>query len=253
MSDRQSAIRGAPRALAYGDDLAHIHDVGFGGFAEGSAPGLLTILRESGIHDGQVVDLGCGSGIWARHLTDAGFRVLGVDISPAMIKLAKQRAPDASFHVESFLAFELPQCRAITALGEVLCYQFDESNNRKALARLSKKAYDALEHGGVMIFDVAEVGLDKDRLPAFREGDGWACLLRFEYDAKQDHLIRRITTFRKVGMLFRRHEEVHRLQLHRRSEVVEMLRKAGFRVQTVREYGDHELLPGRIGFVARKT
>jgi 2-polyprenyl-3-methyl-5-hydroxy-6-metoxy-1,4-benzoquinol methylase len=86
---------GQLRPPAYNEDLAYIHDVGYGGFAEGAAPGVLRILREAGIGDGLVVDLGCGSGIWARHLTDAGYEVVGVDISPAMIRLARKRAPTA--------------------------------------------------------------------------------------------------------------------------------------------------------------
>src|SRR5262245_4301991 len=94
---------------AYDQDLAYIHDVGFAGFANGSAPGLLGILRAAGIGDGLVVDLGCGSGIWARHLTDAGYDVIGVDISKAMIKFARRRAPRAEFHIESFVRFELPR------------------------------------------------------------------------------------------------------------------------------------------------
>jgi hypothetical protein len=35
----------------YKEDLAHIHDAGFGGFALGSAPGILEILRRSGISE----------------------------------------------------------------------------------------------------------------------------------------------------------------------------------------------------------
>ena len=66
----------------YKKDLAYIHDVGFGDFAKNSAPGLLEIMRRAEINDGLVVDLGCGSGIWARELVDAGYDagipVLGV-------------------------------------------------------------------------------------------------------------------------------------------------------------------------------
>ena len=78
------------RADAYQNDLAYIHDTGFGGFARGSAPGLLSLFRQSGITEGVVVDLGCGSGLWARALADSGYEVIGVDISPAMIELARQ-------------------------------------------------------------------------------------------------------------------------------------------------------------------
>src|SRR5262249_43106923 len=110
---------------AYENDLAYIHDSGFGEFARGSAPGLLKLLRQSGITDGLVVDLGCGSGIWARELADSGFRVIGVDISPAMIQLARQRVPEADFEVGSFVQFHIPACRVVTALGEVFNYLFD--------------------------------------------------------------------------------------------------------------------------------
>jgi hypothetical protein len=44
---------------AYQDDLAYIHDTGFGGFARGSAPGLLDLFTAPGIRKGLVVDLGC--------------------------------------------------------------------------------------------------------------------------------------------------------------------------------------------------
>jgi len=81
----------------YKDDLAYIHDVGFGDFAKKAAPGLLKILRRSGITKGLVVDLGCGSGIWAHELGEAGYKVLGVDISAAMLKLARKKVPQARF------------------------------------------------------------------------------------------------------------------------------------------------------------
>jgi hypothetical protein len=56
----------------YREDLAYIHDVGHADFALRSAPGYLEILREHGLQDGPVVDLGCGSGLWARELFGPG-------------------------------------------------------------------------------------------------------------------------------------------------------------------------------------
>ena len=67
------------RPKAFQRDLAYVHNVGFGTFAERSAPGVPHILREAGINTGLVVDLGCGGGLWARRLTDAAYRVLGID------------------------------------------------------------------------------------------------------------------------------------------------------------------------------
>jgi SAM-dependent methyltransferase len=237
--------------LAYGSDLAYIHDVGYGGFAAGAAPGLLAILRRAGIHNGLVVDLGCGSGIWAAQLIEAGYDVLGVDISPAMIELARKRAPRATFHVGSWTQTILPRCWAITALGEVLGYQFDGAA-AAGLPKLFRRAYSALESGGVIIFDLVEVGLDRNRPPHGRSGHDWACLVRFEYDERREQSIAHIETFRQSGDLYRRQTETHRVQLFRAAEVARTLRKIGFRVRLVRRYGDFSLLPKRIGIVARK-
>ena len=108
--------------VAYDTDLAFVHDVGFGAFARNSAPGILNLLVRSGITEGRIVDLGCGSGIWAKELVNSGYGVVGVDISPAMIEIARRRVPEAEFHVQSFLQFGVPACRAVTALGEVFNY-----------------------------------------------------------------------------------------------------------------------------------
>src|SRR5262249_38306310 len=146
----------------------------------------------------------------------AGYDVVGVDQSRAMIRLARRRAPRARFHVASFLDFDLPHCRAITALGEVLFFLFDESNNRQSLGRLFQQAADALEPGGLLILDVPEVGLSKGRPPSGRVGEDWACFVEIEYDDKRDQLTRHITSFRRRGRLYRREQETHRLQLYRR-------------------------------------
>ncbi|WP_210594218.1 class I SAM-dependent methyltransferase [Streptomyces sp. GESEQ-35] len=46
----------------------------------------------------RVLDLGCGTGMpTARQLTDAGFKVLGVDLSGEMVRLARAYVPAATF------------------------------------------------------------------------------------------------------------------------------------------------------------
>ena len=83
----------------YKKDLAFIHDVGFSAYALKSASGILQMLERSQIRDGLVVDLGCGSGLWAEKLVQAGYQVLGIDISEAMIDIARSRVPEAEFRV----------------------------------------------------------------------------------------------------------------------------------------------------------
>ncbi|MET7850637.1 class I SAM-dependent methyltransferase [Streptomyces avermitilis] len=47
----------------------------------------------------RVLDLGCGTGMpTARQMTDAGFDVVGVDLSAGMVELARGYVPGATFH-----------------------------------------------------------------------------------------------------------------------------------------------------------
>jgi SAM-dependent methyltransferase len=144
-------------AAGYSSDLAYIHDVGFGDFARSTAPGLLSLFRRNGIGRGLVVDLGCGSGIWARELLKAGYEVRGVDISTSMIALARKNAPGAKFITGSFLNIDFPDCVAVTALGECFNYTFDASNGFTALRQLFRRVHAALAPGGLLVFDVAVV------------------------------------------------------------------------------------------------
>jgi|SRR5437588_1149518 len=237
---------------AYKNDLAYIHDIGFGSFAKNSAPGLLKLLGQEEIPTGLVVDLGCGSGVWASELSQAGYDVAGIDISSAMIEMARKRVPAANFRVASLLTAELPQCVAVTSLGECLNYLFDETNNLRQLRRLFRRVYDALKPGGVFIFDVAEPGRGKGPHQKHFEGPDWAVLLEVEEDHQTNQLTRGITLFRKVGELYRRDQELHRLQLYSRSEIAKSLRNVGFRVHTLHSYGDQAMIKGCVAFLARK-
>ena len=238
----------------YGEDLAYIHDVGFGHFAKNAAPALLGMLRERGILRGLVVDLGCGSGILARKLCDAGYDVLGVDQSVAMSAIAHKQAPDAQFRQGSFLSFKLPPCVAVTAIGECFNYLFDRRNTKPSLLGLVHRVHEALLPGGLFVFDVAGPGrvIGPGTQRSFREAKDWAVLVETEEDPKRMLLTRRITCFRRVGNLYRRDEEVHRLRLYTRSELARQLRRCGFRVRTLRGYGPMRFPPGLFGFMARK-
>ncbi len=238
--------------LAYQNDLAYIHDRGFGAFATGSAPGLLKLLQQHGIRKGLIVDLGCGSGIWARKLVDSGYQVLGADISPAMIELARQRVPEARFHVVSFVQFPIPACRAVTALGEVFNYLFDPNNSLRTLRQVCERIFGALTPNGLLIFDVAQPGRCKGFGQRFTEGEDWTCLVEYREEVAKQQLIRRIISFRKIEDTYRRNEETHTQQLYSGTKIAAMLREIGFRVRQVRSYGKYRLSPGVMAFIARK-
>ena len=238
----------------YADDLTYIHDVGFGGFATRAAPGLLRLLERSGVGSGLVVDLGCGGGRWAQELSRRGYAVLGVDISSAMVRLARRRVRKGEFRRASFLTVRLPRCDAVTSLGECFNYMFDGQNNRRGLVRLFRRVHGALRPGGVFVFDMIGPGGEPDPnlSQRHRQGRDWAVLLDATEDRRRRELRREITTFRKTGRLYRKHREVHCLKLYSKSEIAARLRQVGFRVRFLKGYGRMKFGPGHAGFLARK-
>jgi SAM-dependent methyltransferase len=238
----------------YQEDLAYIHDRGFGGFARNAASGLLKLLRDHGIHSGLVIDLGCGSGIWARHLHNHGYQVLGVDQSAAMIKLARKNAPAAKFKIGSLFDAKLPSCNAVTSMGECISYLFDQNLKSDSLYELFRNVYKALQPGGILIFDVMESLPYELKYPKriYREGKDWAILFEATCDRKKRILMRHQVTYRKIGTQYRRNEEVHHLRVLNRSFVRRQLERAGFRVRYLQSYGRMRMFPGRLGILAQK-
>ncbi len=239
--------------LFYAEDLAYIHDVGFGDFATRAAPGLLDMLRRSGIERGLVVDLGCGSGIWARALLQAGYAVLGIDISTAMIDLARRKAPEATFQVASLLRVDLPPCVAVTAIGECLNYQFDQHGHSDLLA-LFRRIHSALQPGGLFLCDLIEPGYVGQHAVqrSYTEAADWAVLLE-KCEDSQHQMTRSITIFRQVGDMYRRSSETHVAQLYPGPEMARLLRECGFRVSILRGYGDFRFRKAHVGLMARKV
>jgi SAM-dependent methyltransferase len=223
--------------LGYRDDLAWIHHAGFSEFAESAAPWILTKLAN---RTGLVVDVGCGSGVLARALTDAGLDVIGIDASPSMIALARETAPLARFEAGSFDSISIPRCIAITAIGEVLNYgTFDGVRSFFA---------NAADATNLLIFDIAESGSYPPHDEVRVGGDDWSVIAIKDSDGKR--LTRRVLTFRQIDGVTRRDEEVHELELYDRAAIVEALREHGFKVRVRRSYGSRRLPKGHAVYVA---
>jgi SAM-dependent methyltransferase len=240
----------------YKDDLAYIHDVGFGDYALKSAPGILDILARGGINTGLVVDLGCGSGLWAQHLLRANYQVLGIDMSAPMIDIARKRAPRARFQIGSLFDVQLPPCNAVTSIGECLNYMFDSRGaGLGALRSLFRRIHHALQPNGLFVFDIAEPGQvgGGGRTRGFSEGKDWFVLVEKEEDTRRSILTRRIITLRKAGSQYSRGDEIHRQRLYKTSDISTELRLAGFRARTLRRYGQYPLPKYHAAFIGRKV
>lgn len=239
---------------AYGADLAHIHDDGFGMIARGAAATLLEAMRDGGPDGGLVVELACGSGISSRSLVDAGCEVLGFDLSPEMIKLASARVPEGRFETRSLYDAAIPPCAAVTAIGEAFNYRFDERAGFDAMLAVLARAYESLEPGGLLLMDVANPGRARPRMEAITyAGDGWRVTSRAVESPGGGLLRREIVSHREIAGRERRTEEIHELALYEHEAVFAALNEAGFVPRTLASYGGQYLFTaGHSGYLARR-
>jgi len=240
--------------LFYGRDLAYVHDQAFGHLARAGAETLLRLLGRQGFESGLVVELGSGSGITAQLLCEGGYAVQGVEVSPDLVEIARDRAPQARFVNASLLDAELPRCVAVAAIGECFNYAFDERAGDEALGVIFARVYEALQPGGLFLFDLAEPGRERGGPRRdWSEGPDWTLCLEASEDHGARTLERRITVFREVAGGYRRSDELHQLRLYEAQAVLDALEIAGFEARRLGAYGSAvHFGRGHSGFVATK-
>ena len=236
----------------YGADLARIHDEGHGDLARRTGPAIVCHLRNAGIRRGLVVDLGCGSGILTRDLIGSGYDVLGVDPSPAMLQIARRRAPAATFVQRRAEDIELPTCVAVVATGEAITYLSVRTAPTAHIRQHIRRLSVALARGGLFIFDaIVEGATASMKYRTWRAAPDWAALTDVTEDLRRHFVRRRITTFARVGTAYRRSNTDHRVGVYSREGLLRELRARGFTARTRRGYGSSELGPRRLVFHAR--
>jgi SAM-dependent methyltransferase len=109
-----------------------------------------TLVRDIRPTARSVLDVACGTGAHARALLDAGFQVVGVDLEPAFVAMARTRCPEGEFHVADMTAFRLPaRFDAVMCLFGSIGYARTERALGAAIARM--RAH--LQPGGVLVVD----------------------------------------------------------------------------------------------------
>ncbi|HWR17242.1 MAG TPA: class I SAM-dependent methyltransferase [Terriglobales bacterium] len=176
---------------------------------------------------GAVLDLCCGSGEMARELSARGYRVVGLDGSPEMAKIARANAPQAKFFVADAKCFSAaPVFDAVLSSFNSLAHAHDANELRLIL----QNAKAALKPHGILLFDLS---MEEQYAAKWRGSFGevhedvsWIVRASFNADAR---LARNdITLFRKNGTSWKREDFSFSQTCHSRTEVENAALANGF-------------------------
>jgi len=189
-----------------------------------------------------ILDLGCGQGRHVIELAQRGYRVTGLDLSPYLLSVARERATAAGVTAEWVEADmrQAPRDRAydlVLSLFTSFGYFEDDADNDAVL----RAVVDALAPGGRMLLEI----LNGDRaVKQFREREWFPVgQLTVLEERTLDPRRNRLTVRRTVVRSGERETSYHSIRLYRGPEIRQRLRAAGF--TEVRLLGDWDGSPLR--------
>jgi SAM-dependent methyltransferase len=116
---------------------------------------LAAVCRAHAVARGRHLDLGCGTGTLAILMAQAGWEVVGLDASEAMLAQAKQKALEAGCTVE-FIQQDMRELRLAEPVRLVTSF-YDTLNHllfAEDVAATFRGVAGALVPGGLFVFDV---------------------------------------------------------------------------------------------------
>lgn len=221
---------------------------------------LTGLLREQGVTEGLLLDLGCGTGTLTRLLAAEGYDMIGVDLSDEMLEIAmehQREKPDGILYLlQDMREFELyGTVRGIVSI----CDSMNYLTGYEDLVEVLRLANNYLDPGGVFIFDLNTVYKYRELLgeqTIAENRDEGSFIWENSYDEETGINTYELALFipREDG-LYEKDEEVHYQRAYPLEKIKELIGKAGMELLAV--YDAYTLEPpkedsGRLTFVVRE-
>ena len=195
-------------------------------------------LKEYGVKDGLVLELGCGTGSMTELLAEKGYDMIGVDNSEDMLEIAMEKriesGHDILYLLQNMQEFELyGTVRAIVSVCDCVNY-LTENNELQEVFRLVN---NYLDPKGMFIFDLntrykyeqmGETTIAENREEASFIWDNY-------YDPEEEINEYELAIFIPEGEdsdLYRKFEEVHYQRAYDLAAICRLLEEAGMEFVT---------------------
>lgn len=199
---------------------------------------LTGLMREYGVRDGLVLDLGCGTGNMTELLAKAGYDMIGADNAEEMLEIAMEKR-DKSGHDILYLLQDMREFELYGTVRAVIsvCDSVNYITEPEELQEVFRLVNNYLDPKGVFIFDfntrykyeeiLGDRTIAENRENAVLSGTTIITKMRrSEYD-----LSLFIETDKDSG-LYRKYEETHYQRAYTLEEMKELIRKSGLEFVT---------------------
>ncbi len=201
------------------------------------------------------LDLACGSGKITRFLSENGYAMTGADISEEMLAQAKRLSDEKKLAIRYFKSdlnnLRLPEkYDFVTAINDAFNYVKGE-NLLKCFKNVNKILYPQ----GLFVFDVSSEYKLREVIGNNMFGEDYPDVSYLWFnELKDDGVAMDLSFFIKRGELYEKKEEKHFQYAHSVSFVSDCLKKAGFTILSVDEFGEEINEKSlRINFTAVKN
>ncbi len=220
---------------------------------------LVSLLKEYGISDGILLDLGCGTGSMTELLSRFGFDMIGVDSSEDMLEVAVEKREDSGLDI----LYLMQDMREFELYGTVraavsVCDSINYILSKEELIQVFSLVNNYLDPKGIFIFDCNTEYKYKtllaDRVIAENREEG-SFIWENEYDEEEQINEYALTLFIKEGRQYSKYEEVHYQRCYSVEEITSALQEAGLELLQVYDAFTKEaprVDSERIYFVARE-
>lgn len=116
---------------------------------------LTGILKDYGVEDGLVLDLGCGTGKLTRLLAGKGYDMIGVDLSEEMLEIAMEHQAIEGGEI-LYLLQDMREFELYGTVGAVvsICDSVNYLTEYEELVQVFSLVNNYLDPGGVFVFDM---------------------------------------------------------------------------------------------------
>lgn len=222
---------------------------------------LTGILKEYGVSDGLVLELGCGTGNMTELLAEKGYDMIGVDNAEEMLEIAIEKRErsghDILYLLQDMREFELyGTVAAVVSICDSVNYITEEED----LLEVFRLVNNYLDPGGIFVFDFNTLYKYKevigDRTIAENREECSFIWDNYYYEEERINEYELSLFIQEKEGLYRKYEETHYQKAYELDEMIRMVKAAGMEFVAAYDAFTREL-PGeeseRIYVIAREN